>query len=224
MSSFIAPRGGGIEVICGSMFSGKSEELIRRLRLAVIARQRVQVFKPSIDSRYSDQEVVSHSDFRISAQCVDTSEQIMAALDYRTDVLGIDEVQFFDAGVVDVCQRLANMGKRVIVAGLDTDYLGNAFPPIPELMAVAEFVTKNLAVCMRCGAPANRSQRLLGGDDRVVVGSSESYEARCRRCFEPEAQRQMELAAFRNKAMAVPRRPDKEDGGGSEGTPQDMAP
>ena len=147
----------------------------------------------------------------------------MEALDYRTEVLGIDEVQFFDDGVVEVCERLANMGKRVIVAGLDTDYLGNAFKPIPELMAVAEFVTKHLAVCMRCGSPANRSQRLLGGGDLVEVGSSESYEARCRRCFEPEAQRQMEMVAFRNQAMAVPRRRDSEKSA-DDSAAQDRAP
>ena len=216
MSNFIAPRGGNIEVICGPMFSGKSEELIRRLRLALIARQRVQVFKPAVDRRYADEELVSHSHFRISACCAENSEQIMEALDLRTEVVGIDEVQFFDEGVVEVCEKLADMGKRVIVAGLDTDYLGKAFKPIPELMAVAEFVTKSLAVCMRCGGPANRSQRLLGGSGLVEIGSSESYEARCRRCFEPEAERQMQLAAFRDRAMAVPQRHDVSAGDAAE--------
>ena len=216
MSTFIAPRGGNIEVICGPMFSGKSEELIRRLRMALIARQRVQVFKPTIDRRYADEELVSHSHFRISACCVENAEQIMDALDLRTDVVGIDEVQFFDDEVVDVCEKMADMGKRVIVAGLDTDYLGKAFKPIPELMAVAEFVTKSLAVCMRCGAPANRSQRLLGGAGLVELGSSESYEARCRRCFEPEAARQLELAAFRDRALAVPKRQDGPDNSAGE--------
>lgn len=229
MSTFIALQGGSIEVICGPMFSGKSEELIRRLRLAVIARQRVQVFKPGIDRRYADEQLVSHSDFRIQARCMDTSEELLEAVDPRTQVVGVDEVQFFDEGVVQVCEKLADMGKRVIVAGLDMDYRGQPFHPIPELMAIAEFVTKSLAVCMRCGAPANRSQRLVGGGALVEVGSSDRYEARCRRCFEPEELRQLELAAFISQAMAVPKRNDEDDcaegaGNGSDGPIGSAAP
>lgn len=181
---------GSIEVICGSMFSGKSEELIRRVRRAQIARQRVQVFKPRIDDRYKEDEVVSHSEQSVPCEIVATPEEILPRLDDRTEVIAVDEVQFLGAGVVAVCERLANQGKRVIVAGLDQDYLGRPFDPMPHLMAVAEYVTKTLAVCHRCGAPANRSQRLTPEEDRVVVGAAGAYEARCRRCFEPEAARQ----------------------------------
>ena len=178
--------GGAIEVICGSMFSGKSEELIRRLRRALIARQRVQIFKPAIDDRYGDEEIVSHSDLRIAAEIVRTPEDIERLLDDRTEVVGIDEVQFFDNSIVDLCNRLANMGRRVLVAGLDQDYRGRPFEPVPQLMAISEYVTKTLAVCARCGASANRSQRLVAQGDRIVVGASGMYEARCRRCFEPD--------------------------------------
>lgn len=176
---------GWIEVICGSMFSGKSEELIRRLRRALIARQRVQIFKPSVDARFSQEEIVSHSEMRLPSIPVSSSEQLLAKVDHRTEVVGIDEAQFFDAGLVAACQRLADQGKRVIVAGLDKDYRGVPFEPIPSLMAVAEDVTKTLAICMRCGAPANNTQRLVESTDRVVVGAQGMYEARCRRCFEP---------------------------------------
>jgi thymidine kinase len=193
MNGFYGGAGGSIEVICGSMFSGKSEELIRRLKRAVIARQRVQVFKPVIDNRYDAEFVVSHSMMRISAATVENSAQILEKLDPRTDVVGIDEVQFLDASVVELCDRLANLGKRVIVAGLDQDYLGRPFEPIPQLMAIAEYVTKTLAVCSRCGAPANRTQRLISSEERVVVGATGAYEARCRRCFEPDATRQTSL-------------------------------
>ena len=182
---------GQLEVICGSMFSGKSEELIRRLRRARIARQRVQVFKPAVDTRSGDEHVTSHSEQRILAQVVASADAILHEVDDRTDVVGIDEVQFFDSGIVDVVDKLANMGKRVIVAGLDQDYLGRPFEPMPQLMAVAEYVTKTLAVCSRCGAPANRSQRMVSGDGRVMVGAAETYEARCRRCFEPDLSRQL---------------------------------
>ncbi|GMV39376.1 MAG: thymidine kinase [Myxococcales bacterium] len=181
---------GSIEVICGSMFSGKSEELIRRLRRALIARQRVQIFKPALDDRYAADEIVSHSEQRIPATVVRTTADILRSLDDRTEVVGIDEVQFFDAGVVDLCTRLANMGRRVIVAGLDQDYRGLPFEPVPQLMAVAEYVTKTLAICARCGAPANRTQRLIANADRVLVGATGTYEARCRRCFEPDLQEQ----------------------------------
>jgi thymidine kinase len=176
---------GWIEVICGSMYSGKSEELIRRLRRAQIARQRVQIFKPAIDSRYSDPEIVSHSAMRIPSEVVGSSGQILEKTDTRTEVIGIDEGQFFDAGLVDACNRLADAGKRVLVAGLDKDYLGRPFDPMPALMAIAEDVTKTLAICVRCGAPANNTQRLVASRERVVVGATGLYEARCRRCFEP---------------------------------------
>jgi thymidine kinase len=176
---------GWIEVICGSMFSGKSEELIRRLRRAQIARQRVQIFKPRIDARYSGDHIVSHSEQKIASQVVSTSREIMDLLDARTEVIGLDEAQFFDRGVVAVCNRLADMGKRVIVAGLDQDYMGRPFDPIPELLAVAEYITKTLAICVRCGNPANHTQRLIQSEERVIVGASDIYEARCRRCFEP---------------------------------------
>ena len=177
---------GVIEVICGSMFSGKSEELIRRLRRALIARQRVQIFKPALDDRFGEDEIVSHSDLRISAVVVSSAEEILSHLEDRTEVVGIDEVQFFDDSIVSICDRLANMGRRVVVAGLDQDYRGRPFDPMPQLMAIAEYVTKTLAVCTRCGAPANRSQRLVDSGDRIVVGASGTYEARCRRCFEPD--------------------------------------
>jgi thymidine kinase len=176
---------GWIEVICGSMFSGKSEELIRRLRRAMIARQRVQIFKPVIDSRYSDAEIVSHSEMRLPSITVSDSRELLDKVDHRTEVIGIDEAQFFDEGIVDACQRLADQGKRVVVAGLDKDYRGAPFGPIPRLMAVAEDVTKTLAICVRCGAPANNTQRLVASDELVVVGAQGVYEARCRRCFEP---------------------------------------
>ena len=176
---------GWIEVICGSMFSGKSEELIRRLRRAIIAKQRVQIFKPAIDDRFGVTEIVSHSEMRLPSVSVSSSEELLAKLDHRTEVVGVDEAQFFDPGLVGVCQRMADQGKRVIVAGLDKDYRGEPFEPIPALMAVAEDVTKTLAICVRCGAPANNTQRLVDSDERVVVGAQGLYEARCRRCFEP---------------------------------------
>jgi thymidine kinase len=176
---------GWIEVICGSMFSGKSEELIRRLRRALIAKQRVQVFKPAIDNRFGEEEIVSHSEMRLPSLAVSSSAELMAKVDHRSEVIGIDEAQFFDPGLVEACQRLADQGKRVIVAGLDKDFRGTPFEPIPSLMAIAEDVTKTLAICMRCGAPANNTQRLVDSAERVVVGAQGVYEARCRRCFEP---------------------------------------
>ncbi len=176
---------GWIEVVCGPMFSGKSEELIRRLRRAEIARQRVQIFKPVIDSRYSEGEIVSHSELRIAATTVNSAAEIMAKLDPRTEVIGIDEAQFMGTSLVDVAQKLADMGKRVIVAGLDTDYRGVAFEPIPQLMTAAEEVTKLLAICVRCGNPAKHTQRLVASAERILVGAHGTYEARCRRCFEP---------------------------------------
>lgn len=176
---------GWIEVICGSMFSGKSEELIRRLRRAIIAKQRVQIFKPTIDSRFSDAEIVSHSEMRMPSVSVSSSAELLDKVDHRTEVIGIDEAQFFDDGVVAAAQRLADQSKRVIVAGLDKDFRGLPFGPIPALMAVAEDVTKTLAICVRCGSPANNTQRLVESDELVVVGAQGVYEARCRRCFEP---------------------------------------
>jgi thymidine kinase len=183
--AFVRNNLGWIEVICGSMFSGKSEELIRRIRRAIIAKQRVQAFKPAIDSRYSDVEIVTHSDMRLPSEVVASSAELMTRLDPRAEVVGIDEAHFFDQGLVDVCQRMADGGKRVIVAGLDKDYRGHPFEPVPALMAVAEDVTKTLAICVRCGAPANNTQRLTESAERIVVGAQGVYEARCRRCYEP---------------------------------------
>jgi len=183
------PRGnlGWIEVICGSMFSGKSEELIRRLRRAQIARQRVQVFKPRLDQRFSEDHIVSHSDMKLKSQLVTRAAEVLELLDSRTQVVGIDEGQFFDLELVKVSNRMADMGKRVIVAGLDQDYRGRPFDPMPQLLSVAEYTTKTLAICMNCGAPANRTQRTVSNSERVLVGATESYEARCRLCFEAPA-------------------------------------
>ena len=178
-------RPGSSEVITGSMFSGKSEELIRRVRRAQIARQKVQIFKPRLDARYSDAEIVSHSEMKMPSQVVEKADEILSRVEPDTEVVGIDEGQFFDATLVEVADQLANSGLRVIVAGLDQDYRGRPFEPMPQLMAVAEYVDKTLAVCMRCGAPANRSQRLVHADGRVVVGGAGEYEARCRACFDP---------------------------------------
>jgi Thymidine kinase len=168
------------------MFSGKSEELIRRLRRAAIARLRLQVFKPALDNRYAADEVVSHSRWRIASEPVERSAEILKRMDPRTEVIGIDEAQFFDDELPAVCSRLADLGKRVIVAGLDTDYRGVPFGPMPELLAVAEQVQKFTAICARCGAPASFTQRLIASDKQVVVGAADVYEARCRRCHEPE--------------------------------------
>ncbi len=176
---------GWIEVICGSMFSGKSEELIRRLRRAKIAKQKVQVFKPKIDDRYSQSHIVSHNDQRIESEPVGSAWEILERLHPDTQVVGIDEAQFLGMELVDVCDRLANEGRRVIVAGLDQDYRGEPFEPIPQLLAIAEDITKTLAVCMVCGRPANKSQRLVESRERVLVGAEGAYEPRCRNCFVP---------------------------------------
>ena len=168
------------------MFSGKSEELIRLLRRAAIARQRVQVFKAALDDRYAAQDVVSHSQWRIPCEVVERADEIRPRLDPRTEVVGIDEGQFFDERLPAVCSHLANLGKRVIVAGLDMDYRGVPFGPMPELLALAEQVRKINAICARCGAPAAYTQRLTESTERVVVGAADIYEARCRRCHEPE--------------------------------------
>jgi thymidine kinase len=190
---------GWIEVICGPMFSGKSEELIRRLRRAMIARKRVEVFKPAIDNRYSDDEIVSHGDLRMHSQVVNAAEEITSRIDWRSEVVGIDEANFMGEGLVEIAQRLADSGKQVIIAGLDTDYLGRPFPPIPDLLAHAESITKTLAICIRCGNPAKHTQRLRGSEDLIVVGAAGLYEARCRRCFEPGIPKQTELEFVKAK-------------------------
>lgn len=175
---------GWIEVICGPMFSGKSEELIRRLRRAMIARKRVQVFKPTIDDRYSVDEIVSHGDLRMKSEVVASCEEVLERLDWRSEVIGLDEANFMGPKLVEIAGRLADSGKQVVVAGLDTDYLGRPFAPIPELLCLAESITKTLAICMRCGNPAKHTQRLVESEDLIVVGAAGMYEARCRRCFE----------------------------------------
>src|SRR3982751_3235985 len=176
---------GWVEVIAGSMFSGKSEELIRRLRRAKIARQKVQVFKPKIDIRYSRDHIVSHSEMRHESGTIETASEILEQLEADTQVVGIDEGQFFDNELVAVANTLAGRGIRVIIAGLDQDYLGRPFEPMPQLLAVAEYITKTLAICVVCGDPANHTQRLVASSDRVLVGATGLYEARCRHCFDP---------------------------------------
>ncbi len=187
---------GWIEIVCGPMFSGKSEELIRRLRRARIARKRVQVFKPAIDDRYSRDEIVSHGDQRMKSEVVSSAGEILQKLDWRSQVVGVDESNFFGPDLVGVTAQLADAGKQVIVAGLDTDFMGRPFPPMPDLLCLAESITKTLAICMRCGNPAKHTQRLVESDDLIVVGAAGMYEARCRRCFEPGAPKQdvMEFA------------------------------
>lgn len=175
---------GSIEVICGSMFSGKTEELIRRLRRAEIARQRVAIFKPAIDARYDNNHIVSHSEQRLRSEPVRAAREILDKVG-EAQVVGIDEGQFFDEDLVRVCNALAESGRRVIVAGLDMDYRGKPFEPMPQLMAIAEQVTKTQAICIKCGGTASYTQRLTASRDRVVVGAKDMYEARCRSCFEP---------------------------------------
>ncbi len=178
---------GWIEVIAGSMFSGKSEELIRRLRRAKIARQKVQVFKPEIDSRFSQDHIVSHSEMRHESANIRSAAEVLAKVEPDTEVVGIDEGQFFDNELVNVANTLAQRGVRVIVAGLDQDYTGKPWEPMPQLLAVAEYITKTHAICMKCGQPANYSQRTFESEERVAVGATGMYEARCRRCFVPHA-------------------------------------
>src|SRR3982750_378924 len=173
---------GWIEVIAGSMFSGKSEELIRRLRRAKIARQKVQVFKPSIDERYSRDHIVSHSEMRHESSTVETAAELLSKVEKETEVVGIDEGQFFDNDLIDVANELAGRGLRVIIAGLDQDYTGRPFEPMPQLLAVAEYITKTHAICVRCGQPANYSQRTFVSEERVAVGRGGMYEGRRRRC------------------------------------------
>ena len=177
-------RRGWIEVVVGSMFSGKTEELIRRLRRATIARQRVALFKPALDTRYDAEAVVSH-DATAMPSTVLTAPQQMLLLAGDADVVGIDEAQFFGPELVAVVEQLARDGRRVVVAGLDQDFLGRPFEPVPQLMAVAEHVTKLHAVCVRCGAPANHSQRIVADGGRVLLGEKDAYEPRCRTCFDP---------------------------------------
>jgi thymidine kinase len=167
------------------MFSGKSEELIRRLRREQIARRKVQIFKPAIDDRYSPDHIISHSDMRIASENVRSSRELLERVQPETEVVGIDEGQFFDPELPAVCSMLADQGRRVLVAGLDQDYLGKPFEPMPQLLAIAEYITKTLAICMVCGAPANHTQRLVASSERVLVGAQGTYEARCRRCFDP---------------------------------------
>jgi len=193
--NFMHPDSGWIEVICGSMYSGKTEELIRRMRLARIARKRVLVFKPAIDARFSREDIVSHNEQHLPSVVIRRASEIEERVG-DAEVVGVDEAQFFDDELVDVCRRLADGGRRVIVAGLDMDYRGCPFPPIPELMAVAEFVTKNQAICVVCGSPANFSQRKTLDRERVLVGAGEVYEARCRKCF--SVPREEQLGLFRD--------------------------
>lgn len=178
-----SPRKGWIEVICGSMFSGKTEELIRRLRRAEFAKQRVEIFKPSVDTRYADAEVVSHDSTSIRSTPVPNSSNLLL-LAGDIEVVGIDEAQFFDEGLPQVCAELASQGVRVIVAGLDMDFLGRPFGPMPRLLSVAEYVTKVHAICMRCGALANFSHRTTASADLVVLGEKDHYEPLCRACFD----------------------------------------
>ncbi len=178
---------GWIEVIVGSMFSGKSEELIRRLRRAQIARQKVQVFKPKIDNRYSIEQIASHSGMTHVSKPVMTAKEILAQIEPDTEVIGIDEGQFFDMEIIQAVNELANQGKRVIIAGLDQDYTGKPFEPMPQLLSIAEFITKTHAICVVCGQTANYSQRTFESEERVEVGASGKYEARCRKCFVPHS-------------------------------------
>jgi len=179
---------GWIEVICGSMFSGKSEELIRRVRRVQIAKKKVQVFKPTIDNRYAVQYIYSHNGTKVEAININKSKEILETVEPDVGVIAIDEAQFYDDDLVPICQKLADQGKRVIIAGLDQDFRGEPFGPIPKLLAVAEFVQKLQAICMVCGNTASRTQRLVNGqpakysDPTILIGAKESYEARCRKC------------------------------------------
>ncbi len=175
---------GQIEVITGGMFSGKSEELVRRLRRAAIARQKVQVFKPQTDTRSDSEALVTRDNRQLDAVAVASSAELLARLEEGVHVVGIDEAQFFDPGLVDAINRMADSGLRVVVAGLDLDYLRRPFGPMPAILTVAEYVDKMHAVCMRCGEPAHYSQRIVRSDEQVLVGDTESYEARCRSCYE----------------------------------------
>lgn len=178
---------GWVEVIVGSMFSGKSEELIRRLNRARIARQKVQVFKPSIDARYSLEEIASHSGQKHNSTPVTSAAELMKKVEPDTEVVGIDEGQFFDMALIEAVNKLAAEGKRVIIAGLDQDYTGKPFEPMPQLLCIAEYITKIHAICVKCGSTANYTQRTVESEERVEVGASDKYEARCRKCFVPHS-------------------------------------
>ena len=188
------PQSGWLEVICGPMFSGKSEELIRRVTRSRIARLPVQTFKPAVDTRYAEHHVVSHSALRAEATPVESSSELLRRVEDSTLVVGIDEGQFFDIGLVEACEALAATGKQVVVAGLDLDYMRRPFEPIPTLCGRAEYVTKTLAVCHRCGGPALYTQRTVRSDDLVVLGAQDVYEARCRFCYDPTEPEQPALA------------------------------
>lgn len=185
---------GVIEIICGPMFSGKTEELIRRLQRAVIARRRVQVFKPRVDSRYDPEALVSHSQQRMVSTVIEKAPEVLTRLAPDVEVVGIDEVQFLGLAIVPIVKDLAGRGLRVVVAGLDQDYRGAPFDPMPQLLAEAEYITKELAICMVCGQPAGRSQRIVDSEDRLHVGGSQEYEPRCRDHFSPEPQPKTEPA------------------------------
>lgn len=178
-----AVSGGWIETITGCMFSGKSEELIRQLRRAVIARQKVQIFKPSLDTRFDEEHIVTHTKVRLQSEVVENATELRARVHEDTDVVGIDEAQFFDMDLVGAVTDLAGSGRRVIVAGLDLDYRGDPFEPLPQVLAVSEYVSKQLAICMVCGDPAHFSQRLSESTQQIELGATETYEARCRRHF-----------------------------------------
>jgi len=184
---------GWVEVICGPMFSGKSEELIRRITRYKIARVPTQIFKPVIDDRYATNEVVSHSSLSVAAEPVGDSDELLRAVKERTEVVGVDEAQFFDEGLIQVVAQLAASGKKVIIAGLDLDFLGRPFEPIPSLMTQAEYVTKSLAVCHRCGGSGMYTQRVIASDELVVLGAEGAYEARCRACYDPNEGQQERL-------------------------------
>ncbi|MBT3756443.1 MAG: thymidine kinase [Candidatus Cloacimonetes bacterium] len=182
--NIINNKTGWTEVVCGSMFSGKTEELIRRVHRAEYARRKIQVFKPEIDDRYEKDHIVSHSKMKTPSQIVKNAQDIHDLVKYDTEIIAIDEVQFFDDNIVEVCNKLADNGKRVIVAGLDQDYSGKPFGPMPALLAIAEYVTKLNAICVKCGNPASRTQRLTKSKETVIVGTTDIYEARCRNCHE----------------------------------------
>jgi len=184
---------GWVEVICGPMFSGKSEELIRRITRYKIARVPTQIFKPLIDDRFATNEVVSHSSLSVAAEPVGDSDELLRAVKERTEVVGVDEAQFFDEGLIQVVAQLAASGKKVIIAGLDLDFLGRPFEPIPSLMTHAEYVTKSLAVCHRCGGSGMYTQRVIASDELVVLGAEGAYEARCRACYDPNEGQQERL-------------------------------
>lgn len=194
------PQGTGwIEVVAGSMFSGKTEELIRRLKRATYAKQKVQVFKPVVDKRYDENAVISHEGFRIEGVAVDRPLHILYLVDDDTKIVGIDEAQFFDDEIVVVANHLADKGYRVIIAGLDQDYLGEPFGPMPQLLAVAEYVTKAHAICVECGNPGTRTYRMSGLGEQVELGSSDKYQARCRKCHKEKGDGLMDVEQMKIK-------------------------